>query len=82
MLQNGYEPIRRHLRVELQPLLHGRDRSEHRQTIDARFDVRRSTELIGQHLGNSRDLIFWRNDQRDHASAVAVRGGRKREIRD
>ena len=62
-LQSGYEPIRRYLRVQLKPLLHGRDRSQHRQTVDSGLDVRRSAELVGQHFGHSGDLIFWRNDQ-------------------
>ena len=52
------EAVWRYAVVQLQPLLGAGDGSEHRETIDTRFNVRRSTVLLRQHGRDTRDLIL------------------------
>ena len=38
--------------------------------VHSTLDIWCSSKLICQHLGYTRDLIFWRDDQRDHACSI------------
>ena len=66
-----------HSRKQLQALLRRRDGVEHRQAIDARFDIRGGAVLVGKHLCGHRHLRLRRQDERDHAGAIAANGETK-----
>ena len=53
-----HEAIWRDTVVQLQTLLRTGDGCKHRETIDTRFDVRRSTVLLRKHGRDTRDLIL------------------------
>ena len=44
--------------VQFQPLLSAGDRSQHGQSIDSGFDVRRSAVFLRQHGGDTGDLVL------------------------
>ena len=67
-----HEPVGRHLRVELEPLLRRRDRSQDRLPVDAVLDVGGGAELVAEHLGHAGDLVARGHDERDHRGAVAA----------
>lgn len=56
--------------VEFESLLYRGDGSEHRQSVDSALDVGSCAKLISQHLGHSGDLIFRRDDQRNHTGPI------------
>lgn len=62
------------LAEELEALLCGGDGGEDGEAVDARLDVRGGAELVRQHLRRARDLVLGRQDERDHARAVAAHG--------
>eukprot|EP01139_Manchomonas_bermudensis_P004802 Amastigsp_a174357_3920.p2 type:complete len:189 gc:universal Amastigsp_a174357_3920:590-24(-) len=61
-----HKPVRPDLGVQLELRLARGDRREHRETVHARLDVRRSARLFGEHRVDLGDLVTWPNDQRNH----------------
>ena len=60
------------LSVKLQTCLGGGDSTQHGQAVDSALDVGSGSILVRQHLGDTRDLIARRNDQRDHGGSVSA----------
>jgi len=52
-------------------VLYRRNGTEDGQAVYPGLDVRGRSKFIGQHFADARDLIFWRNNQRNHAGAIA-----------
>ncbi len=59
--------------VQFEPLLYRCDGAQHWQPIHSTLDVGCRTKLIRQHLGNSCDLILWRNDQGNHTCPISAK---------
>lgn len=67
-----HEPIVGDSVVELESLLCGRDRFEHRETIHTGLDVGSSSIFVSQHLRSLGNLTLGREDQGNHAGSVPV----------
>lgn len=65
--------------VQFEALLGRFDRREHREAVDAGLNVLRCTELIAKHLLGASDIVFWRQDERDHRGTVPARRARRQE---